>query len=615
MANTNIPTSLSTSTQIPVDGKTYKNTLSEIITVNAEQAFTYYAGMIVTIAQNNKQYIWKEGGAGETPVSNTYTYPNGQIVEGFDYSDKTFGFYEYNTSSNITPGPDDRTIYRAEGDNKPMPVINQSKVTWENIYVETTVGVADVDNYATETLHFGPIASNSLSIFRQPQSSGENAENPIWIEYYPDASGGSPVLVGPNTPVNSIGEAIGEGMINDGDTVIVYPGEEGLALFPSGPINRDITIVFPVETTIVKPDPNLPIFSGGPGKNQSIKIPGRNNVFINNPIIGESTGGKFTLEGNGTVVAADSLYPIFTTGKGSGNSFDLTIEGVNFKLGNTQLGEFEEGSSVKIKNSNIVSSNTTKPLFKTKNADFNIKASEFTLNNSGTSSVLIADVGSNVLIDNTEIKGSVDKVVAVASSDESTAPKVSFNNTNLESLQANTLFSGIDNDLGVIAESLKINNTLLINDTILADSVNGVKTTNIVVDGELPTPPGDFATKSYVDDQDALLSGRIDDLENQIPGDILSDYETIANNNLKLEFKADVTTVNSLTGRVETLESTAISLDNRVADLEGGIPPMDLQEFPSRDQAIEVLPTRTLFINTNNSNEDKATWFIDVTIF
>lgn len=600
MANTNIPTSLSTSTQIPVDGKTYKNTLSEIITVNAEQAFTYYAGMIVTIAQNNKQYIWKEGSAGETPISNTYTYPNGQIVEGFDYSNKTFGFYEYNTSSNPTPEPDDRIIYRTDGANKPMPVVGQA--TWENIYVETTVADADVDNYAKETLHFGPIASSSLSIFRLPQSGVENSQNPIWIEYYPNPGISGPILVGPNKPFPNIEEALSLGVIADGDTIVVYPGDDNLALLPAEPIDKNVTLIFPVDTTIVKPDPNLPIFSGGVDKDQAIIIPGKNNVFIDNPIIGESTGGKFTLEGNGTVIATDSVYPIFTTGKGTGTSFDLTIDGINFNLNNTQLGKFEEGSSVKIKNTGIISSNTTKPLFTTENSDFNVKASDFTLNNSGLSSVLVANIGSNVLIDNTEIKGSVDKIITVASGTGSTAPKVSLNNTNLESLQANTLFSGIDNDLGVFADSLKINNTLLINDSVLDNSVDGVKATNIIVDGELPTPPGDFTTKQYVDDQDTLLSNRIDNLESQPPVD-LSAYETIANNNLKLENKADISTVSSLTGRVENLENQTPQT------------PVELQEFPTRASANGALPDRTLFINTNEGNEDKSTWFIDITIF
>lgn len=612
MANTNIPTSLSTSTQIPVDGKTYKNTLSEIITVNAEQAFTYYAGMIVTIAQNNKQYIWKEGSAGETPISNTYTYPNGQIVEGFDYSNKTFGFYEYNTSSEPTPEPDDRIIYRVDGANKPMPVVDPSEVEWENIYVETTVGDADVNNYATETLHFGPIASSSLSIFRQPLSSDENSQNPIWIEYYPNTSGGETLIVGRNKRFTDVGYI--KDILKDGDTVVVYPEVEGVALFPAEPIDKNVTIIFPVDATIVKPDPSLPIFSGGVGKDQAIIIPGKNNVVINSPIIGEPTGGKFTLEGNGTITSTDSAYPIFTTGKGTGTSFDLTIDGVNFNLNNTQLGEFDEGSSVKIKNSSIVSSNTTKPLFTIKYSDFNIKASDFTLNNSGASSVLVADIGSNVLIDNTEIKGSVDKIVAVASGTEITAPKVSFNNTNLESLQANTLFSGIDNDLGVFADSLKINNTLLINDSVLDNSVDGVKATNIIVDGELPTPPGDFTTKQYVDDQDDLLSNRIDNLENQIPVD-LSAYETIANNDIKLANKANTSAVNALSNRVDDLEDDIDDLDDRVTALEGGLPPMELQEFPTRVSASEVLPDRTLFINTNEGNEDKSTWFIDITIF
>ena len=572
MANTNILTSLTTSTQIPVDGKTYKNTLSEITTVSEELAFTYYAGMIVTIAQNNKQYIWKEVEVGNTPISTQYTYPNGHIVEGFDYSNKTFGFYEYNTSSEPTPEPDDRTIYRAEGANKPMPVVGQA--TWENIYVETTVGNADVDNYATETLHFGPIASSSLSIFRLPQPGVENSHNPIWIEYYPDVSGGGPVLIGPDKPFPNIEEALSLGVIADGSTVIIYPEEGGLVPFPAEPIDKEVTLTFPKNTIITKPDSNSSIFSGGVDKNQAIKIADNSVITINNPIIGSPIGGKFTLDGNGTVTATDSIHPIFTTGKGLGTSFDLTIDGINFNLNNTQLGNFEEGSSVKIKNSSITSSNTTKPLFTTENSDFNVKASDFTLNNSGLSSVLIANTGSNVLIDNTEIKGSVDKIITVASGTEPTAPKVSFNNTNLENLQANTLFSGIDNDLGIIAESLKINNTLLINDSVLDNSVGGVKATNIVVDGELPTPPGDFTTKSYVDGRDDLLSNRIDDLEDE-----------------------------------------ASSLDLRVTALEGGLTPTILQEFPTRIAANEVLPDRTFFINTNNSDEEKSTWFLDITIF
>lgn len=94
----NLATSLSTATQIPLDKKLYVVTLAELQTLGQDnyKAFLYYEDMQINCVETHKQYIWREelesneqGGL----LINSFTYPINSIVNGIDYSERTFNFY------------------------------------------------------------------------------------------------------------------------------------------------------------------------------------------------------------------------------------------------------------------------------------------------------------------------------------------------------------------------------------------------------------------------------------------------------------------------------------------------------------------------------------------
>lgn len=100
MNKTNIITSLNVNTQLPLDYKTYvynENTLLDL-GLNQTKAFSYYVGMKVYCALQNKTYIWREY---LTPlelnglIPNGFIYPNGTLNTDYNYSNKKFNFFKY----------------------------------------------------------------------------------------------------------------------------------------------------------------------------------------------------------------------------------------------------------------------------------------------------------------------------------------------------------------------------------------------------------------------------------------------------------------------------------------------------------------------------------------
>lgn len=94
-SKTPVPTGLIIPSQIPLNNKEYflsESILSDLGD-NNELAFTYYKGMLAYCAEENTWYEWKE----VEPNDNTllpinFTYPNGWIAEGIDYSNKLYNF-------------------------------------------------------------------------------------------------------------------------------------------------------------------------------------------------------------------------------------------------------------------------------------------------------------------------------------------------------------------------------------------------------------------------------------------------------------------------------------------------------------------------------------------
>ena len=91
-----IPTGLIVPTQIPLDVKSHVSTIAELIDLGANnfKAFMYYKGLKVFCIENNNTYVWKES-AGLTGglLTNDFTYPDGIVCFGVDYSLKAYNFF------------------------------------------------------------------------------------------------------------------------------------------------------------------------------------------------------------------------------------------------------------------------------------------------------------------------------------------------------------------------------------------------------------------------------------------------------------------------------------------------------------------------------------------
>jgi len=97
MAFIDILTSFRVPAQFPLDIKGYALSLADMqdLGVNDVKAFTYYEDMKVICVETHLTYNWREereiGEVGVLPVS--FTYPNGAIAAGINYSNRVFNFF------------------------------------------------------------------------------------------------------------------------------------------------------------------------------------------------------------------------------------------------------------------------------------------------------------------------------------------------------------------------------------------------------------------------------------------------------------------------------------------------------------------------------------------
>jgi hypothetical protein len=92
----NIPTGLLVPAQVPLDAKLYIADEASLMNLGiaSNLAYTYYEGMIVYCVAEKRRYEWREGSIGEVgllPVG--FTYPSSLVVNGLDYSNRTFNFF------------------------------------------------------------------------------------------------------------------------------------------------------------------------------------------------------------------------------------------------------------------------------------------------------------------------------------------------------------------------------------------------------------------------------------------------------------------------------------------------------------------------------------------
>ncbi len=133
----NIPTGLVVPAQVPLDAKLFspdEATLGNLGTSN-NLAYTYHDSMEVFCMTEKTRWIWREVQLVEpTPglVASDFTYPNGLIVFGIDYSNKVYNFFpvlpppvydELNDLTDVTIG----TL--ADND---LLAYNLSTSQWEN---------------------------------------------------------------------------------------------------------------------------------------------------------------------------------------------------------------------------------------------------------------------------------------------------------------------------------------------------------------------------------------------------------------------------------------------------------------------------------------------------
>lgn len=104
MGKIEITTGVFTTTQLPLDSKTFANTLAELQTLGLDdhKAFYYFEKLKVYCAENDLEYQWREEKTvGETGglLASSYTYPVDAIAGGVDYSGRTFNFFLFRQSS------------------------------------------------------------------------------------------------------------------------------------------------------------------------------------------------------------------------------------------------------------------------------------------------------------------------------------------------------------------------------------------------------------------------------------------------------------------------------------------------------------------------------------
>ena len=103
--NIELTTGIFTTSQFPVDAKTYVVTLAELSTlgVSNHKAFYNYEGQIIYCVETGLKYQWREELEPDEEEgllsSGAFTYPSGSISNGIDYSGRKFNYFLYQISA------------------------------------------------------------------------------------------------------------------------------------------------------------------------------------------------------------------------------------------------------------------------------------------------------------------------------------------------------------------------------------------------------------------------------------------------------------------------------------------------------------------------------------
>ncbi len=437
MNTTNIPLSLTISTQLPVDGKTYKPSVSEINNVTAEKAFTYYTQMIITVADTGKRYVWKPVDLEETPISNIYTYPANHTVDGYNYSNKQFAFYEFKEATETPEPPVIPTPYRAE----------LRSIPYNGFYGNGTLFYGDdvegpTDGYMKDVMFVRPIASSTLNIYNPPSGIGVGQEDiPLRIEYFPNNAIG----VGEDSQYETIEEAINEGATH-------------VAINPTGPvfqlpdtIDTSIALEVPFDVIIATPAPNLPVFNSSASNNR-LNI-GASELTVTGPIANVSNLGSVALSGTSQVASVlavnsptraairTSATPIVIGAMTTNNVNRVVFENLTIDLSETLLIDAVDNCDVLFKNCRVYADNTSNPIGAFTNANVTMTDCIFEIENFGSQPLFRALAGTKVRIERCKFKGFSMSIVAVDKANN-LSPEVSIVDSDLTEYTGRAVYAG-----------------------------------------------------------------------------------------------------------------------------------------------------------------------------
>jgi hypothetical protein len=147
----NIPTGLLVPAQVPLDAKLYVADEASLMNLGISNnlAYTYYEGMIVYCVAEKRRYEWRVGAVGETGLLSTgFTYPTPLVVNGIDYSGRTFNFYLVIQNMNVANVGTGITWYK--GFNIPANAHQFKSFTSTGLLITAGVNEVNIESKAGE---------------------------------------------------------------------------------------------------------------------------------------------------------------------------------------------------------------------------------------------------------------------------------------------------------------------------------------------------------------------------------------------------------------------------------------------------------------------------------
>lgn len=175
--------------QGPIDPKTIFLTLNELkdLGSNNDKAFLYFEDMEVKCIEDHKKYIWKERTSNDDDgvLDSDFTYPDGAISYGIDYSNRSFNFFELvNTTENNCFHYNEPTLQMCNV----YTVTNDKAMEYISLFIRLpqftdciVSGKLEIKNLTPDTNHT-TIVSNNIIEFMCDISDSE-LETPVVLDH------------------------------------------------------------------------------------------------------------------------------------------------------------------------------------------------------------------------------------------------------------------------------------------------------------------------------------------------------------------------------------------------------------------------------------------------